>query len=377
MWTNSKPRYLTRSRTTPSSNRVVQAVQEAAEKGTSYGAPTELEIELAEIVTRLVPSVEQVRLVNSGTEATMTAVRLARAFTNRSLVVKFNGCYHGHGDSFLIQAGSGIATLALPNSPGVPEQLAAQTVSLPFNDIDAIKNAFEQFEGQIAAVICEPVTGNMGVVVPPRAYLAELLDMAEKDGALVVFDEVMTGFRLALGGAQELFSLTPPLTCMGKVLGGGLPIGAVGGRRDIMEMLAPVGPVYQAGTLSGNPLAVAAGLEALRQLESDPPYASLHQKAESLCQGLEDAAREKGIEVQIQRCGSMFTLFFSDRPVTNFEAAKQSDTNRFSRFHAGMLEHGVYLAPSQFEACFLSTAHDDAAISSTIEAARSVFDQLD
>lgn len=352
---------------------VVAAIQEASTRGTSYGAPTEAEIDLAETIVRLVPSVEKVRLVNSGTEATMTAVRLARAFTGRSVIVKFDGCYHGHSNSFLIQAGSGIATLGLPNSPGVPTDVTEKTISLPWNQIDAVRATFDHYPDQIAAIICEPVTGNMGVVVPPRDYLAQLIQIAEENGALVIFDEVMTGFRIALGGVQELHSLLPHLTCLGKVLGGGLPIGAVGGRKDLMDLIAPVGPVYQAGTLSGNPLAVAAGLQTLKILEREKPYALLSQRTETLCQGLATAAREADVEVQIQSCGSMFTVFFSAEPVTDFESAKRSDTDRFARFFQRILEEGVYLAPSQFEACFVSLAHDRNAVTRTIESAGAAF----
>ena len=352
---------------------VIGAIQKAASRGTSYGAPTELEIRLAEQIVKLVPSVEKVRLVNSGTEATMTALRLARAFTGRSLIVKFDGCYHGHSDSLLIRAGSGIATLGLPNSPGVLSEVIEQTISLPFNQIEAVQAAFDRYPEQIAAIICEPVTGNMGVVVPPREYLSRLLEIAEANGALVIFDEVMTGFRVALGGVQELYSLLPHLTCMGKVVGGGLPIGAVGGRKDVMDLIAPVGPVYQAGTLSGNPLAVAAGLETLKILEREDPYSLLSQRTEALCEGLRASARDSGVKVRIQSCGSMFTVFFTSEPVTDFESAKRSDTNLFSKFFQRMLEEGVYLAPSQFEACFVSVAHDENTITRTVKKARTAF----
>jgi glutamate-1-semialdehyde 2,1-aminomutase len=352
---------------------VVSRLQVAASMGTSYGAPTEAEVYLAEKIAELVPSVEKVRLVNSGTEATMTALRLARAATGRPLVVKFDGCYHGHSDSFLIQAGSGIATLGLPDSPGVPHEVTEQTISLPFNRIEAVRAAFDRYAEQIAAVIFEPVTGNMGVVVPPRDYLRELVEIADKNGALVVFDEVMTGFRVALGGAQELYSLCPQLTCMGKVVGGGLPIGAVGGRAEIMDLIAPIGPVYQAGTLSGNPLAVAAGLETLRVLEEEAPYNLLAKRTEALCEGLRIAASEAGVDIQVQSCGSMFTVFFTSEPVVDFESAKKSNLEQFSLFFQTMLEKGIYLAPSQFEACFVSLAHDEGAIAETIEKARSAF----
>jgi glutamate-1-semialdehyde 2,1-aminomutase len=347
--------------------KVVAQIHKATSGGTSYGAPTEPEISLAEKIVALVPSVDKVRLVNSGTEATMTALRLARGFTGRPLILKFDGCYHGHSDSFLIQAGSGIATLGLPNSPGVPSEVTEQTISLPFNRIEAVKAAFDRYPGQIAAVIFEPVTGNMGVIVPPREYLSQLFELAQADGALVIFDEVMTGFRLAPGGAQELFSLRPDLTCMGKVVGGGLPIGAIGGRSEIMDLIAPLGPVYQAGTLSGNPLAVAAGLETLKILEEEEPFGLLEVRTKRLCDGLRSSAHEAGIEVQVQSCGSMFTIFFASEPVTDFESAKKSDTKRFGNFFQRMLEKGVYLAPSQFEACFVSLAHDEDTIAQTIE----------
>lgn len=352
---------------------VTEAVRDVVGRGTSYGAPTVLEIELAEKVTTMVPSIEMVRLVNSGTEATMSAVRLARAFTERPMVIKFDGCYHGHGDSFLVQAGSGVATLGLPDTPGVPAAFTEQTLSLPFNDLAAVRDALERYPKQVAAIICEPVTGNMGVVEPPRGYLAGLIDLAERFGALAIFDEVMTGFRLAPGGAQELFGLCPHLTCLGKVLGGGMPIGAFGGRADIMRLLAPEGPVYQAGTLSGNTVAVTAGLTTLELLESEPPYQTLEETSEALCSGLAKAAADAGVPVRINRSGSMFTVFFTDAEVHDFVGAKGSNLKRFSRFFNAMLERGVYLAPSQFEACFVSAAHDEDAIQKTVDAARQAF----
>lgn len=349
---------------------VIAALQEVATRGTSFGAPTELEIRLAEKICQLVPSVEMVRLVNSGTEATMTALRLARGYTGRDLVVKFEGCYHGHADGFLVKAGSGVATLGIPGTPGVPEAVAGLTLTLPFNDREALEAVFAEHGSLIAAVICEPVTGNMGVVVPPRDYLARMIELAEEHGALAIFDEVMTGFRLALGGAQELFDLRPHLTCLGKIVGGGLPLGAVGGRAEVMRALAPEGPVYQAGTLSGNPLAVTAGLKTLELLEADPPYRRLEEQTGRLCDALAAAAAEAGIPVQLPRCGSMFTVYFTDSPVRDFASASRCDIGRFARFFHGMLENGVFLAPSQFEACFLSTAHDEEALETTVAAAR-------
>lgn len=355
---------------------VVTAVQLAATRGTSYGAPTELEVKLAEQICRMVPSVEKVRLVNSGTEATMSALRLARAFTGRSLVIKFDGCYHGHADSFLVAAGSGVATFGLPNTPGVPAQFTEQTLSLPFNRLEVVEDAFAKYPGQIAALICEPVTGNMGVVLPRRNYLEGLISLAKDNDCLVIFDEVMTGFRLAPGGAQEIFGLTPDLTCLGKIVGGGLPIGAFGGRREIMSLVAPEGTVYQAGTLSGNPLAVTAGLKTLEILERDRPYDKLQQRTEQLCRGLKEAASRAQIEVNVQQCGSMFTVFFSPEKVTDFATAKKCDSKAFGRYFTALLENGVYVAPSQFEACFLSTAHDETALEETLAKAELAFQQI-
>ncbi|HUG44533.1 MAG TPA: glutamate-1-semialdehyde 2,1-aminomutase [Acidobacteriota bacterium] len=350
--------------------QVVSAICEAASRGTSYGAPTEAEVELAELICSLVPSLERVRLVNSGTEAAMSALRLARAFSGRPMFIKFDGCYHGHSDPFLVQAGSGVATLNLPDSPGVPPEFTAHTISLPYQDTDAVGRAFEKFSGRIAGVFLEPVAGNMGVVAPEKSFLARLFELAEADGALVVFDEVMTGFRLAKGGAQELFGLRPHLTCLGKIVGGGLPIGAFGGRKEIMSQLAPEGPVYQAGTLSGNPIAVSAGLATLRALVEQDPFERLERITADLAEGFREAAAANGVPIQVQACGSMFTVFFAGEPVLDFASAKKCDTRQFSRFFHGMLERGVYLAPSQFEACFVSTAHDSEAVSRTIRAAQ-------
>jgi glutamate-1-semialdehyde 2,1-aminomutase len=355
---------------------VVEAVQDAASRGTSYGASTELEFLLAEKICRFFPSIESVRLVSSGTEATMSALRLARAFTGRPVVVKFDGCYHGHVDSLLVKAGSGIATLAIPGTPGIPPEFTAHTISIPFNDVLSLRRVFAENSGRIAAVIVEPVPGNMGVVPPDRGFLETLVEIAEENGSLAIFDEVITGFRLALGGAQERFGLRPPLTCLGKILGGGLPIGAYGGRRDIMEMIAPRGPVYQAGTLSGNPLAVTAGLKTLEVLEREKPYPYLERLSRELAQGLREAAGEVNIELQVQQCGSMLTPFFSGSPIPGFEAALEADTERFAAFFRGMLDAGVYLAPSQFEAIFVSTAHSGADIAETLKKAREVLATL-
>lgn len=355
---------------------VVEAVQKVIEYGTSFGAPTEREVALAEQICEMVPSVEKVRLVNSGTEATMSALRLARAYTGRNKVIKFDGCYHGHADSFLVQAGSGVATFGLPNTPGVPASFTEHTIGLPFNQIQVVEEAFLRYPDEIAAIICEPVTGNMGVIVPPREYLVRLLELADENGALLIFDEVMTGFRLAPGGAQELFSIKPHLTCLGKIVGGGLPIGAFGGRREIMEQVAPEGPVYQAGTLSGNPVAVTAGLKTLEILQRDDPYPELDQRTTMLCEAMRSAADTAGIEVQIHRCGSMFTMFFNPAPILDFDQAKESSADTFAMFFTSLLEGGIYLAPSQFEACFLSTAHTDEALERTIEVTGQVLRKL-
>lgn len=343
---------------------VLEAVREAMMSGTSFGAPTEREIELAEAISDAVVSIEMVRLVNSGTEATMSALRLARGFTGRSLAVKFEGCYHGHVDSLLVKAGSGLATLGIADTVGVPKEFAATTLALPFNSVAALEEAFARHAKDIAAVIVEPVAGNMGCVPPVPGYLQAMREITARYGALLIFDEVMTGFRVARGGAQQLYGIVPDLTTLGKVIGGGLPVGAYGGRADIMSKIAPLGPVYQAGTLSGNPLAVAAGLAMLRHLKSHPEvYTQLEERAARLT-----ARPPEGVTVN--RVGSMFTFFFSDRPVTDYASAKRCDTARFARFFHWMLEHGVYLAPSQFETAFLSAAHSEADIDRTIEAAQ-------
>ena len=355
---------------------VVAGLAEAAGRGTSYGAPTELEVELAELVVDLVPGVEMVRLVNSGTEATMSALRLARAYTGRHKIVKFEGCYHGHADMLLVQAGSGVATLGLPDSPGVPPGATQDTLTAPFNDLAAVERLFEEFPGEIAAVIVEPVAGNAGVIPPVEGFLPGLRQLTEAHGALLVFDEVMTGFRVALGGAQALYSIAPDLTTLGKVIGGGLPVGAYGGKRAIMDTVAPAGPMYQAGTLSGNPLAMTAGLVTLRELRKPGVFDRLLAQTERLCQGIGQAAAEAGIPVYQTRVGTMFSTFFTEVPVTDYASAKESDTERFGRFFQGMLERGVYLAPSQFEAGFTSTAHTTEVIDATVEAAQGAFGQV-
>jgi glutamate-1-semialdehyde 2,1-aminomutase len=342
---------------------VLAALEEVLKTGTSFGAPTEREVELAELICRLVPSLEQVRLVNSGTEATMSAIRLARGFTGRERIVKFDGCYHGHGDSLLVKAGSGVATLGLPDSPGVPSSLAELTTVLPYNDVDALENEFKARGTEIACVIVEPVAGNMGCVPPKPGYLEAMRRITERTGTVLIFDEVMTGFRVAAGGAQQLYGIRPDLTTLGKVIGGGLPVGAYGGRAEIMRKVAPAGPVYQAGTLSGNPLAVAAGLATLKRIEREDPY----PKLEALGARLEGGLRRAG--TRVNRVGSMFTVFFTDQNVTDFETAKTSDTTRFNAHFQSMLSRGIYLAPSQFEAAFISTAHSTEDIDRTIAAA--------
>jgi glutamate-1-semialdehyde 2,1-aminomutase len=355
---------------------VIEALRDALTRGTSYGAPTELEIEMAEEIIAAVPSVEMVRMVNSGTEATMSALRLARGFTNRNKLVKFEGCYHGHGDSLLVKAGSGVATLGLPDSPGVTDAVAQNTLTAPFNDTGALEQIFAEFGADIAAVIVEPVVGNMGCVPPREGYLQALRDITLRHGALLIFDEVMTGFRLARGGAQELYNVKPDLTTLGKIIGGGLPVGAYGGRRDIMEQIAPAGPVYQAGTLSGNPLAMTAGLVTLRRLRDRSIYERLEQSAARLCAGVAEAAREAGVPTVANRVGSMFTTFFTDAPVHDWPSAAKSDRERYGKFFHAMLEAGVYLAPSQFEAAFLGVAHTDELLDRTVEAARRAFRSL-
>lgn len=348
---------------------VISAVTETAANGTSFGAPTEHEVEMAKLVRKMMPSVEVVRMVNSGTEATMSAVRVARAFTNREKIVKFAGCYHGHFDSFLIKAGSGATTFGTPDSPGVPKDLAAKTLVAEFNDLDSVKRLFEANRNEIAAVIVEPVVGNMGVVKPKGGFLLGLLDVAHSNGALLILDEVMTGFRLSKGGAQEILGIRPDLTTLGKIIGGGLPVGAYGGRREIMRTVSPDGPVYQAGTLSGNPLAMAAGLAQLKILNSQK---SIYRRLEKLGMALEDGINENlvklGLNYRINRAGSMFTLFFAGDDVQDFRSALKSDTAKFASYFVEMLKRGIYLPPSQFEAAFISSAHTEQDIEKTIAA---------
>jgi glutamate-1-semialdehyde 2,1-aminomutase len=355
---------------------IVDAVREAASRGTSYGAPCAAEVELAERVVRHVPSVEKVRFVSSGTEATMSALRVARGFTGRRKILKFEGCYHGHADGLLVAAGSGVATLGIPGSPGVPEGTVADTIVIPFNDTRALEAVFTEHGTDIAAVIVEPVSGNMGCVAPREGYLQALRSVTKDAGTILIFDEVMTGFRLALGGAQALYGIRPDMTCLGKVVGGGLPAAAYGGRAEIMDTVAPLGPVYQAGTLSGNPLAMAAGTVALDLLQKPGTYEALEAKSARLHAGLAGAALSAGVAVTINRVGSMMTVFFCPGPVTDYASAKTSDTARFGRFFHGLLERGVYLPPAQFEAAFVSLAHTEADIDETVRAARAAFEGI-
>jgi glutamate-1-semialdehyde 2,1-aminomutase len=354
---------------------VLAALREALERGTSYGAPTELEIQLAEEIIDAVPSIEMVRLVSSGTEATMSAIRLARGATGRDKLVKFEGCYHGHADSLLVKAGSGVATLGLPDSPGVPAGLAEKTLTIPYNDPAALETVFAA-NSDIAAVIIEPVVGNMGCVPPAPGFLETVREVTKASGALLIFDEVMTGFRLARGGAQELFGIKPDITTLGKIIGGGLPVGAYGACRDLMNHIAPVGPIYQAGTLSGNPLAMTAGLVTLRRLRDRSVYEKLEFSSKRLCEGLSAAARDAGVATVMNRVGSMWTSFFTNGSVTNWATADRSSRDLYGKFFHAMLDEGVYLAPSQFEAGFVSLAHSDEILDQTIAAARTAFKNL-
>lgn len=356
-------------------DRVVEALKKVAELGTSFGAPTLMENELAKLVRERVPSIEVVRMVSSGTEATMSALRLARGYTGRNKILKFEGCYHGHGDSLLIKAGSGVATLGLPDSPGVPEGIAKNTITVPYNDLESVKVAFEQYGDDIAGVIVEPVAGNMGVVPPIPGFLEGLREITEQNGTLLIFDEVMTGFRVGYNCAQGYFNITPDLTCLGKVIGGGLPVGAYGGRAEIMEQIAPSGPIYQAGTLSGNPLAMTAGYETLIQLTPDS-YKEFERKADMLEAGLKKAAEKYEVPLTVNRAGSMIGYFFTNEHVINYEKAKTSNLDFFAQYYREMANQGVFLPPSQFEGIFLSTSHSDVDIEKTIAAAENAFSKL-
>jgi len=355
---------------------VIAALHEALDKGTSFGAPCQLENDLAEMVIAAVPSIDMVRFVNSGTEACMAALRLMRAYTGRDKVIKFQGCYHGSGDMFLVQAGSGVATLGLPDSPGVPKAATSNTLAAPYNDLESVKALFADNPGEIAGVVLEPIVGNSGFIAPDAGFLEGLRELTSENGALLVFDEVMTGFRIAYGGVQEKFGVTPDLTTLGKIIGGGLPVGAYGGRADIMEMVAPAGPMYQAGTLSGNPLAMTAGIKTLELLQRPGVYEQLDRVTGKLVRGLQQIADETGHAACSGQISGMFGLFFTDRPVHNFEDAKTSDLEKFGRYHRGMLKRGIYLAPSQFEAGFTSLAHTDEDIDRTLDAAREVMASL-
>jgi glutamate-1-semialdehyde 2,1-aminomutase len=355
---------------------IIEAIKNAADKGTSFGIPTEAELRMARLVKDCVPSVEKMRMVNSGTEACMSAIRVARGFTNRPKIIKFDGCYHGHADSLLVKAGSGALTCGHPDSAGVPPEFTAHTIVLPFNDEAAVREAFAANAGQVAGIILEPVPGNAGVYLPRDGFLQFLREITTANDSLLIFDEVMTGFRVGLSGAQGRFGITPDLSCFGKIIGGGLPVGAFGGRADVMDVLAPDGPVYQAGTLSGNPLAMAAGIAALEQLQSGEVYERLEELGARLETGLKEAADSVGVPVVLQRCGSMSCLFFTDQPVHNLADAMQTDRERFKKYFHGMLAEGIYLAPSAFEAGFLSNAHTEADVDATLAAAEKVMEKL-
>ena len=353
--------------------KVVNALKKAAEKGTSYGAPTPLEIELAELVLKVYPSMDKVRMVNSGTEATMSAIRVARGFTGRDKIIKFEGCYHGHADGLLVKAGSGATTFGVPDSPGVPKSYAKNTITLPFNDIAALHSVIKNEWKSVACVIIEPVVGNIGCVLPRPGFLESLRKLTKKFGIVLIFDEVMTGFRVAFGGAQAYYGITPDMTCLGKVIGGGLPVGAYGGKKEIMSMVSPEGPVYQAGTLSGNPLAMTAGIETLRILSKENTYNKLESTGALLEEGLADAARKAGVKTRFYRAGTMFCTYFTNTDVIDYKTAKTSDTARFSRFFSAIIKKGVYIAPSQFEAGFISLAHTEKDIEKTVKAAYESF----
>lgn len=346
---------------------VIANIYFASKRGTSFGAPTWQEVELAELIKSCFPSIEKVRLVNSGTEATMSAIRLARAYTKRKKIVKFEGCYHGHVDSLLVKAGSGLATFGIPASPGIPEELTAHTLNLPFNNFEAVEKAFKNYREEIAGVIVEPIAGNMGVVLPKEGFLKFLREITQKYGALLIFDEIITGFRIGLSGAQGKFGITPDLTCLGKIIGGGLPVGAYGGKKEIMELVAPEGPVYQAGTLSGNPIAVSAGLATIKELMKPGTYERLEAISQKLEDGIKETLKELALPYKLNRAGSMLTLFFTEKEVVDFETALTSDTEKFAIFWQKMLEKGIYLPPSQFEAWFISLAHGEKEIENTIE----------
>jgi len=356
--------------------RIVKAVKKAAEHGSSFGCPTELETTLARMVCEAMPSIEMVRFVSSGTEAAMSAIRLARAFTGKNKVVKFTGCYHGHSDGLLAEAGSGMATLGMPSSLGVPAALTSDTLVAPYNNLEAAEQLFKDLAPDIAAVIVEPVAGNMGVVLPQDGFLEHLRSLTRQSGALLIFDEVITGFRVAYGGAQSLYNVSPDLTCLGKIIGGGFPIGAYGGRKDIMEMVAPLGSVYQAGTLAGNPVAMTAGIETLSILKESNVYDKLERKTSHLGKGITEAASEARVDIQLPRLGSMFTIFFTKDPVTDYETATKSDTRLYAKFFHQMLAQNVYLPPSQFEAAFVSSAHTSRDIKATVDAAEKAFSSL-
>lgn len=353
--------------------RVVAAIAGVLERGTSYGAPTALEVEMAERIIKAYPSIDKVRMTSSGTEAAMSAIRLARGYTGRDKIIKFDGCYHGHSDGLLVKAGSGGMTFGMPDSAGVPTDYARNTLNLPFNDLESVRNTVLNNPGQIACIIMEPVAGNMGVIPPADGFLEGLREISRDEGIVLIFDEVITGFRIARGGAQERYGVIPDMTCLGKIIGGGMPVGAFGGKKEIMNFLSPEGPVYQAGTLSGNPVAMSAGNVTLQLLEEPGVYQTLEEKSAYLARGLEDAAREAGIPVYFHRVGSMMSCFFTDKEVKDYTSARTCDTGRFARFHREMLSRGIYLAPSQFEATFVSLAHSQEDMESTITAARDAF----